>query len=89
MEQVGLMPYEKILVANIANGERFETYAIGAPKGSNTVSLNGAAAHKGKIGDLLVVMAFACLNAEEATNWEPKVLFLADSNKRVLRSNSL
>ena len=89
MEQVGLKPYEKILVANIANGERFETYAIGAPKGSYTVSLNGAAAHKGKLGDLLVVMAFASFNPEEATNWEPKVLVLADGNKRMVRSNSL
>ena len=48
MEAVGLLPYEKILVANIANGERFETYAIEAPKGSHMISLNGAAAHKGK-----------------------------------------
>ena len=51
MEAVGLLPYEKILVANIANGERFETYAIEAPKGSHLISLNGAAAHKGEIGD--------------------------------------
>ena len=89
MEQVGLKPYERILVANIANGERFETYAIRAPKGSYTVSLNGAAAHKGKLGDLLVVMAFACLDTEEATNWEPKVLVLADGNKRIISSNNL
>ena len=89
MEQVGLKSYEKILVANIANGERFETYAIEAPKGSYAISLNGAAAHKGKLGDLLVIMAFACLDSEEATNWEPKVLVLADGNKRMVHSNGL
>ncbi len=89
MEQVGLKPYEKILVANIANGERFETYAIEAPKGSYAISLNGAAAHKGKLGDLLVIMAFACLDSDEATNWKPKVLVLADGNKRIVLSNDL
>ena len=61
MKQIGLIPNEKILVANIANGERLETYAIEAPKGSHTISLNGAAAHKGQIGDLLVIMSFAQL----------------------------
>ena len=81
MKQVGLIPYEKILVANIANGERLETYAIEAPKGSHTISLNGAAAHKGQIGDLLVIMSFAQLDEAEARSWKPKVIVLSDGNK--------
>lgn len=89
MEQIGLMPYEKILVANIANGERFETYAIEAPKGSHTISLNGAAAHKGELGDLLVIMSFAQFNEAEAKAWKPKVLVLADGNKRVVRADNV
>lgn len=89
MEQIGLMPYEKILVANIANGERLETYAIEAPKGSHTISLNGAAAHKGQIGDLLVIMSFAQFEEAEARSWKPKVLVLADSNKRVVRADNV
>lgn len=89
MEQVGLRPYEKILVANIANGERLETYAIEAPKGSNTISLNGAAAHKGEIGDLLVIMSFASMTEEEAETWKPKVLVLAEGNKRVVRADNV
>jgi aspartate 1-decarboxylase len=89
MEQVGLVPYEKILVANIANGERLETYAIEAPKGSNIISLNGAAAHKGNLGDLLVIMSFAQFDAEEAHDWKPKVLVLADGNTRVVRSDNI
>ena len=89
MEQVGLMPYEKILVANIANGERFETYAIEAPKGSHTISLNGAAAHKGELGDLLVIMSFAQFDEVEAKAWKPKVLVLADGNKRVVRADNV
>lgn len=89
MEQICLVPYEKILVANIANGERFETYAIEAPKGSHTISLNGAAAHKGELGDLLVIMSFAQFNEAEAKAWKPKVLVLADGNKRVVRADNV
>ncbi len=89
MEQVGLVPYEKILVANIANGERFETYAIEAPAGSYTISLNGAAARKGEIGDLLVIMSFAAFEPDEANEWKPRVLVLADRNKRVVRADNV
>jgi len=89
MEQIGLVPYEKILIANIANGERLETYAIEAPKGSHTISLNGAAAHKGKVGDLLVIMSFAQFEEAEAKSWQPQVLVLADGNRRVVRADNV
>ena len=89
MEQIGLVAYEKILVANIANGERFETYAIEAPKGSHIISLNGAAAHKGELGDMLVIMSFAHVEVEEAKIWKPKVLVLADGNRRVVRADNI
>lgn len=85
MEQIGLLPYEKILVGNITNGERLETYAIPAPAGSLTIGLNGAAAHKGKVGDLLVIMAFAQMTAEEARDWKPGILVLGDRNREVIR----
>jgi len=89
MEQVGLIRYEKILVANIANGARFETYAIEAPRGSRTISLNGAAAHKGELGDLLVIMSFAQFDADEAGAWKPKILVLSDHNERVVRADNV
>ena len=89
MEAVGLRPYEKILVANIANGERFETYAIEAPKGSHMISLNGAAAHKGEIGDRVVIMSFAQVDAEEAKDWKPKVLVLSERNSQVVRADNV
>jgi aspartate 1-decarboxylase len=89
MEAVGIRPYEKILVANIANGERLETYAIEAPKGSHMISLNGAAAHKGKIGDLLVIMTFAQVDAEAAKDWKPKVLVLSHKNSQVVRADNV
>ena len=54
LEKVGLLPYERILCSNLANGQRFETYAIKGERGSGTIELNGAVAHLGKIGDRLV-----------------------------------
>ena len=73
MEAVGIFPYEKILCANVENGERFETYAIPGPRGSGVCCLNGAAAHKGKVGDRLIVMAFARMSEDEARGWQPRV----------------
>jgi aspartate 1-decarboxylase len=74
MQAVGLVPYEKILVANVENGERFETYAICGRRGTHVCCLNGAAAHKGAVGDRLIVMAFAQMTAQEAEGFSPKVL---------------
>lgn len=74
MEAVGIVPYEKILCADVENGERFETYAIPGKRGSRVCCLNGAAAHKGKPGDRLIVMAFAAMTPEEADGFAPKVL---------------
>ena len=76
MEAVGLFPNEKILCADVDNGNRFETYVIPGERGSGVCCLNGAAAHKGKVGDRLIVMAFGQFTPEEAQAHEPKVLFL-------------
>lgn len=85
MNLVGMLPYEKVLVGNLANGERFETYAIPAPAGTREICLNGATAHLGKPGDLLVIMTFAELTPEEAKQWKPKTATLAERNRRVVR----
>ena len=73
MEAVGILPYEKILCADVENGSRFETYAIAGARGSGVCCLNGAAARLGKVGDRLIVMAFARMSEDEAANWQPKV----------------
>lgn len=73
MEAVGIFPYEKILCADVENGNRFETYAIPGKRGSHVCCLNGAAAHKGKVGDRLIVMAFAQMTREEAEGFSPLV----------------
>jgi aspartate 1-decarboxylase len=77
--------YERILISNTANGERFETYAIAAPAGSKTISLNGATALLGKRGDLVTIMAFALADEKEAADWQPRVLVLGDGNKKVIK----
>jgi aspartate 1-decarboxylase len=73
MEAVGILPYEKILCADVENGSRFETYAIAGRRGSHVCCLNGAAAHKGKVGDRLIVMSFGMFTSEEAAAWQPRV----------------
>ena len=73
MEAVGLFPNEKILCADVENGNRFETYVIPGKRGSGVCCLNGAAAHMGKVGDRLIVMCFALMSEEEAKGWMPKV----------------
>ncbi len=75
MEAVGILPYEKILCADVENGNRFETYAIAGKRGSHVCCLNGAAAHQGKVGDLLIVMAFAQMTEAEAKGFCPKVKY--------------
>ena len=81
MKVVGFLHHEKILVGNISNGERFETYCIPAPEGSGEIALNGAAAHKGSVGDLLVILTFINLEPEEASVWEPRVVIVGKDNK--------
>ncbi len=80
MDAVGLFNNEKILCANVDNGERFETYVIPGARGSKVCCLNGAAAWKGKVGDRLIVMAWAQVPAEDAESFESKVGFLDENN---------
>ncbi len=86
MEKVGILPYEKILVGDMASGSRFETYAIPAPAGSRTIALNGAVARLGQVGDLVVIMSFASLKPEEVADWKPKTLVLSKRNSVIVKS---
>lgn len=80
MDAVGMLPYERILVVNADNGERLETYAIPAPRGSRTFCLNGAAARRGAVGDQLTIMSFAWCEREKALNLQPKIIVLDADN---------
>ena len=83
-EVVELEEYERILVGNITNGERFETYVIYGVRGHGTVVLNGAAARLGKPGDVLTIMSFGLFDPAEVGTHRPKVIVLSETNE-VLR----
>jgi len=81
IKRADLIPFEKVQVANISNGERFETYVIEGEAGSGTIALNGAAARKGNIGDLVIIIAYGHLEKSEAAGHKPAVVHV-DSNNR-------
>jgi aspartate 1-decarboxylase len=81
MASVGLIPFEKICIYNINNGERLETYAIEGEPGSGIIGLNGAAARKGLIGDLIIIVSYAMFSDEELKAFTPKVIVLDLENK--------
>ena len=83
MEKCGLQAYERILCGNMANGNRWETYAIKGVKGSGEIVMNGAVAHLGKKGDLLTIMSFASVGKKAAKKWRPSVIVLGKGNKIV------
>jgi aspartate 1-decarboxylase len=80
MEKCGFIPYERILCSNMANGNRFETYAIPGDPGSGQIVLNGAAAFQGKKGDLLTIMSFAHVVESAIKAWHPRVIVLGEDN---------
>lgn len=81
MERGGIRPNEKVLVVNITNGERWETYAIPAKRNSGTISPNGGGARLCVVGDMLVIMSFAYIDSSE--NITPKVIILNKKNEVV------
>ena len=81
MEKAALMPYERILCGNMANGERFETYVIPGKRGSGEIILNGAVARLGRKGDRLTIMSFAGVSKKEAAKWRPRAIVLGKSNR--------
>ena len=88
-EKVGLLPYEKILIGNMANGARFETYVIYGERGSGSIQLNGATAHLGKIGDRLTIMNFAQFTPQEAVGHRPRVILLNERNEVVANESAI
>ena len=81
MEYVKILPYEKILVSNLENGNRFETYAICGERGKGEICLNGATAHLGKVGDRVIIFTFGLVPTEQAGQVHPLVARLDAKNK--------
>jgi len=81
MDATGIIAGEKVQIVNNFNGERIETYVIKGERGSGTVCLNGAAARRAEIGDVVIIIAYAMMTPEEAKDYEPKTVFLDSKNK--------
>ena len=81
LDAVDMRPYERVMVYNINNGERFDTYTIEGEPGSGVIGLNGAAARKGLVGDLIIIVTYASFSEEELSNYSPKIVLLNESNK--------
>lgn len=81
LDAAGILPYEKVAVVDVTNGARLETYTIAGKRGSGIVCLNGAAAHLIHVGDIVIVISYAQMEAEEAAAARPTVAFVDSGNK--------
>jgi aspartate 1-decarboxylase len=79
----GLIEGEKVQIVNNNNGERFETYVIPGERGTGMICLNGAAARKVQVGDILIIIAYAWMDLEEAKTFKPKIVFPNEDNRLV------
>ena len=80
MREAGLSAFEKVKVYNINNGERFDTYVIEGPANSGIIALNGAAARKGMIGDLIIIVSYAIYSPDELADYYPQIIVLNQDN---------
>ena len=75
LDAADMFPNEKVQVLNLNNGERLETYIIEGERGSGVIGLNGPAALKGNIGDMVIIAAYALMSQRKAKNFKPKLIF--------------
>lgn len=89
LDAAGILDYEQIQIYNVSNGERFTTYAIRAESGTGVISVNGAAAHRAKPGDRIIICAYAQLNSAEALNHKPRLIYLNEKNQITRTANAI
>ena len=83
LDAAGILPGEKVQIVNNNNGERLETYTIAGERGSGGICLNGAAARKAQVGDVVIIIAYGLMDAKEAKENEPKVVMVDEHNRIV------
>ena len=83
MDAAGLIAGERVHIVNNNNGERFDTYIITGPRSSGCICLNGAAARKVQVGDVVIIMSYAMMDLEEARTFKPTVIFPTEDNHLV------
>ena len=88
LEAAGILEFEQIQIYNITNGERFTTYAIKAEPGSGVISVNGAAAHKARVDDRVIICTYTQMEAAAARVFKPRLVYLNEQN-RIVRSANL
>ena len=81
MDAVNIIENEKVQVVNVNNGERLETYVIKGKRGSGVCCLNGPAARKAAVGDIVIIISYATIDFEEAKNFKPWTIFPKEGNK--------
>ncbi len=81
MNAANIYPGEKLQIVNVNNGERIETYAIKGPRGSGSICLNGAAARKAEVGDLVIIISYALMTPEEAKSYTPVNIYPDENNR--------
>lgn len=82
LKEAGILPYEQVMVSNLNNGERFETYVI--PGKAGEICLNGPTARKGVVGDRIIIFCYEYMNPDEARDLKPKIIRL-DANNRIMK----
>ncbi len=75
LDAAGILPGERVYIVDNNNGERFDTYTIAGPRGSGMICLNGAAARRVQVGDIVIIICYASMTPEEAATFKPKVIF--------------
>jgi aspartate 1-decarboxylase len=81
MEAAGIAQYEEVLVADVSNGSRFETYVVGAKRASGDIIVMGAAAHLAKAGDIVIIINFGYYSPDELARHKPKIVTVDEKNK--------
>lgn len=84
MDAANIIENEKVQVVNVNNGERLDTYVIKGERGSGAICLNGAAARKVQVGDILLIMSYATMEFSEARKFHPKIIFPDTKTNRLL-----
>jgi aspartate 1-decarboxylase len=83
LDAANMIENEKVAIVNINNGERLETYVIKGERGSGMVCLNGPAARKAQVGDIVIIISYASMDFEEAKKYKPVIVFPDDQNKLI------
>ena len=81
MDQAGLLAHQQVQIYNVSNGARFETYVMEGEAGSGCIQINGAAAHRANIGELIIIAAYATMTPEEAARWQPRIVLVDNANR--------